>query len=75
MIRCEICQKEIDPYLDLTLPAQRDIYDICESCYLDKEVKDSEKHLKGYDETKADYLASIDSEGYQGVWGGGRHGF
>lgn len=70
MKQCTVCHKMTqDEYQHIIT------LDICESCYLDKEVKDSEKHLKGYDESKPDYLASVDSEGYQGVWGGGRHGF
>lgn len=74
ILNCKVCQRDID-LGELYKDMPGIVSDICEVCYIDKEVKDSEKHLKGYDETKKDYLASIDSEGYQGVWGGGRHGF
>ena len=70
MIVCKVCKTIF------TLDYDNMTYtDICEDCYLSKEIESSEKHLKGYDETKTDYLASIDSEGYQDVWGGGRYGF
>ncbi len=48
-LKCKICSALINEF-----DGDGIIFDICETCYMSKEVKDSEKNLKGYYETKND---------------------